>query len=218
MIRTRFVVLIIALSALVTTGAALTASIDPEIVAVAPNPAAPTTSPQSIAITGRGFLEHLTLSITGPSGAVQHYSEQTITYQRDTAFQAMVTLAAAGSYRLVVTNPDGKASTPFILSVKSPATTPSITAIEPQAIVKSTNPQNLTVLGAQFVPGLSAMVTDPAGNVVTISRDGVGTVSPTSVTITVTLELAGSYSLVITNPSGAVSNPFDFKVGGQRKE
>jgi hypothetical protein len=104
--------------------------------------------------------------------------------------------------------------------VKSPATTPSITAIEPQAIVKSTNPQTLTVLGAQFVQGLSAIVTDPAGNVITISGDGVGTVSPTSVPITVTLEIAGTYSLTVTNPSGAVSNPFDFKVGGrpQRKE
>jgi len=220
MIRTRILLLIVAFSALVTTGAAVTASVDPEIVAVAPNPAAPTTSPQSIAVSGRNFLEHLTLSVTGPSGAAQQYGEPAITYQRETAFQALVTLAAAGTYRLVVTNPDGKPSTPFVLSVKSPATTPSITAIEPQAIVKSTNPQTLTVLGAQFVQGLSAIVTDPAGNVITISGDGVGTVSPTSVPITVTLEIAGTYSLTVTNPSGAVSNPFDFKVGGrpQRKE
>lgn len=225
MIRTRVLLAIFAFSALVSMGAAVTASFDqdkvalPEIVAVAPNPAPPTTSPQSIAVSGRNFLDHLTLSVTGPSGTVQQYGEQAVTYQRDTAFQAMVTLAAAGTYRIVVTNPDGKASTPFMLSVKSPATAPSITAIEPQAIVKSTNPQTITVLGSQFVPGLSAMVTDPAGSVITISGNGVGPVSPTSVTLSVTLELAGNYALIITNPSGTVSNSFDFKVGGaQRKE
>jgi hypothetical protein len=64
MIRTRILLLIVAFSALVTTGAAVTASVDPEIVAVAPNPAAPTTSPQSIAVSGRNFLEHLTLSVS----------------------------------------------------------------------------------------------------------------------------------------------------------
>jgi len=228
MIRTRLLLLVVTFIALVTIGASVTASrgpeaaaiqetaANPEIVGVAPNPAPPTTSPQSIAVSGRNFLDHLTLSVTTPSGATQQYGEQAITYQRDTAFQAMVILAAAGTYRLVVTNPDGKPSAPFVLTVKSPATSPSITAVEPQAIVKSSNPQTLTILGAQFVPGLSAMFTDPAGNVITVNGNGVGAVSPTSVSLTVTLELAGSYALVITNPSGTVSNSFDFKVGGAR--
>jgi hypothetical protein len=152
---------------------------------------------------------------TSPSGAVAQYPDSSITYQRPTSFQAMVTLAVAGTYRIVVTNPDGKASAPFNLTVKSPAPTPSISGVEPQEPTKSMNPQTLTVLGTQFMPGLSAMVTDPAGTVMTINGSAVGQVSPTSVQITVTLELAGDYALVVTNPSGAVSNSFSFKVGSR---
>ena len=214
MIRHRVLIVIIALSALATVAGARTTALNPEIATVAPNPAPPTASPQTITVSGRNFLDHLTLSITTPSGAAMQYADQAITYQRDASFQAIVTLAVAGTYRLAVTNPDGKTSSPFMLSVKSPAS-PSISAIEPQEISKSMSPQTLTVLGTQFVPGLSAMVTDPAGTVITINGSGVGQVQPTSVQITVTLELAGDYSIVVTNPSGNVSNSFGFKVGGR---
>jgi hypothetical protein len=186
----------------------------PEISSVAPNPAPPTSSPQAITVGGRNFVDHLTLSIVTPSGAVMQYADEAITYRRDTSVQAMVTLAVAGTYRVTVTNPDGKASSPFTLTAKSPAAGPSISAIEPQDLARSTNPQTLTVIGAQFVPGLTAMITDPAGTVITINGSAVGQVSPTSVSLTATLEIAGNYEIVVTNPSGGVSNPFGFKVGG----
>jgi uncharacterized protein YfaS (alpha-2-macroglobulin family) len=38
-------------------------------------------------------------------------------------------------------------------------------------------------------------------------------VKPTSVQVTVTLELPGDYSVVVTNPPGTPSNSFGFRVG-----
>src|SRR5579862_438917 len=191
-------------------GVTAAAGLGPEVTGVAPDPAAPAPAAQLITVSGRNFIERLTVSVTTPSGAVDQYRDRSIQDLRETSFQAAVVLASAGTYRLSVTNPDGKTSSPFTMTVKAPAATPTISGIDPAELHKSMNQQTLTVRGAQFVPGLSATVTDPAGNVVTISGGAIGQVTSTSARVTATLELAGDYSIVVTNPSGAVSNSFGF--------
>jgi hypothetical protein len=92
------------------------------------------------------------------------------------------------------------------------AAAPSISDIEPASISKSASPQVLTVHGARFTSGLSVSVTDPAGDVHTLSGPAIGKLTPTSFQVTVTLEQAGDYSMVVTLTDRSVSNSFGFKV------
>jgi hypothetical protein len=184
----------------------------PTITEVAPNPASTSTAAQSVTVTGRDFADRLSLSVTGPDGGIRAYPDNSVTTRRESSFQAMIFLTTPGAYRLVVTNPDGQVSAPFVLNARNQATAPSVTGLKPLPLSKSTSPQTITVEGARFVAGLSVMVTDPAGNVQTIQPSGIPQVEPDHFPVSVTLELTGDYGLVVVNPNGQTSNTFAFRV------
>lgn len=191
-------------------GAAL---LDPEITGVTPNPVTPSPSSQTLTVTGHEFMDRLTLAVTSPGGAVARYPNNAVTERREASFQAQVMLPEAGAYSLVVTNPDGRTSPPYRLDVKRIGDVPTITEIKPADLVKSTSPQTITVLGGRFVEGMSVTVTDPAGQVQTIGASGISQLQATSFNVLVTLEIDGEYAIVVTSPTGQVSNSMSFKVG-----
>lgn len=178
----------------------------PVIDRIAPATIVPGTSPQEVRVIGRDFQPRLTLQVTTPAGAVTEYRNGQILSPRESSFRVATVFETEGPYAFVVTNEDGGVSDPFTLIVrvvrKPPA--PVIERIRPDELDRHPEPQNLTVDGRHFGPELRALVTDPMGMEVLdpIIRDQ----TPSSFTLNVRLETSGTYSLVVTTASGAVSN------------
>jgi len=184
----------------------------PVIMTVVPAAPAPARDPQMLQITGKDFQPRLKLIITTPGGGTIELKDDAIQQLRDSSFQASALLATAGKYSLVVTNPDGGVSAPFVLEaravVKLP--TPIIQRIMPEGLTKNAEAQNLTVEGQNFGPGLHVTVTDPLG--VEVPDPVVRDATTSSFKLSVKLENAGPYNLVVSNASGAVSNVAVFTV------
>jgi hypothetical protein len=178
----------------------------PAILSVTPVSPAPAKDPQMLRIGGQDFQAHLKLIVTTPGGGTMELKDEAIQQQRQASFQVAVLIAMAGKYSLVVTNPDGGMSAPFVLEARAVAKppTPVIQRILPDAINKSPEPQNLTVEGQNFGPGVRVTVTDPLG--VEVLDPVVREVSTSAFKLSVKLETAGPYNLVVSNATGAVSN------------
>ena len=112
--------------AILATALAVSAATAPTITSV--DPATPVRSerPQTVTVTGTDFKEGLKLIITGPNGEIRTYAGGDIQSGRETSFQTSVSLAAAGSYALVVLNPDGSKSAPFSIQVRMTSICPSV--------------------------------------------------------------------------------------------
>jgi len=206
-------VTIVAVAVILLGAATAAVSLRPEITDVMPLSPAPSSTSQAIVVNGREFAAGLSLSLTSPRGSVADYRGNAITDQRETSFRVAVMLADAGTYRLVVVNPDGQSSVPFALSVKAPLDGPTVREVRPTGLRISTSPQTLTVEGARFDAGLTVTVTDPAGEVQTLGGDAIKNVMPASFEMIVRIETAGHYEVVVTNPNGKVSNTAGFDVG-----
>jgi hypothetical protein len=184
----------------------------PIIQNVDPSAPGPNTKPQILTIAGQDFMSGLTLTVSEPAGNKTVIQGKEITNQTATSFQATVLMPQEGTYSLVVTNTDGGISPPFAVGVKKSAQAqgPAIEKITPAEPTKRQDAQPLLVEGQRFSAGLRAVVTDPMGADVTELQ--VGKVTPNSFELTVRLEHPGEYTMVVTNPSGAVSNTKRFLV------
>jgi hypothetical protein len=185
----------------------LGAGSSPRIDSVSPPSPARSANPQTITVVGEDFQAGLRLDMTTPSGEQQAVQGDAIGARRPTSFQASLLFNAIGRYELVVTNTDGGKSPPFVVEVKAPvADAPVISRVTPAEVVKRPEAQALQVEGAKFATGLRAIVTDPAGADVTEAV--VAKLTPNSFELSVRLDQTGDYSLMVSNPSGAVSNVF----------
>jgi hypothetical protein len=189
-----------------TTMAAPAQLSNPVISRVMPNEVSVGKVPQTMTVTGQDFQARLVLSVKTPEGAVNEYKDDLIVQRTETSFRVTLVFPTQGKYAFVVTNPDGGTSEPFLLDVRVPAkpATPLIETILPEQITKGPEPQNIKVTGQRFGPGLKAIVTDPMGMEVLdpLVRDQ----TPTSFTLNVRLETAGTYNLVVSTSAGASSN------------
>jgi hypothetical protein len=178
----------------------------PIIMSVAPASPTPAKDPQMLRISGQDFQPRLKLIVTTPGGGTMELKDDAIQQQQQTSFQVAVLLAMAGKYSLVVTNPDGGMSAPFVMEAKAVTKppTPVIQRILPDALTKSPEPQNLTVEGSNFGPGVRVTITDPLG--VEVLDPVVREVSANAFKLSVKLETAGPYNMVVSNSTGAVSN------------
>ena len=172
-------------------------------------PVAPAAGPkaQTLTINGKEFMTGLSLAIHDPAGGTVVLRDKSILQQQSTSFQVSAVLATSGNYSLVVTNPDGGTSQAFVLTAKTgDADEPVIERVSPGDLNKRQDQQLLKIEGQRFASGLTAMIGDPIGNDVqeaTVSR-----ITPTSFDLNVKLEYAGEYSIIIKNPSGAVSKAY----------
>ena len=198
--------------AILATALAVAAATAPTITSV--DPATPVRSerPQTLTVTGTDFKEGLKLIITGPNGEIRTYAGGDIQSGRETSFQTSVTLAAAGSYALVVLNPDGSKSAPFSIQVKgqgggAPAV---LTEITPAETTRDGREQTITLTGSQFAPDASVIVTDPAGTVSTLRTFEKST--PQTIVVRLVLDQRGTYSIVVQNSGAEPSNPATLRV------
>ena len=91
---------------------------------------------------------------------------------------------------------------------------PKVTSVMPKQLKQATTPQVITVSGTNFLKGLTALVSDPAGNTQLFVGQTVQSLTPGSFQIAVTFTLSGSYSVLVHNVSGESSDPFPFVVQG----
>ena len=204
---------IVALVVVLLAASVAAVPLRPEITGVNPQTVSPSKTSHSLLVSGREFAAGLSLSVTAPNGSVADYRGNAIAEQRETSFRVSVMLTDVGTYRLVVVNPDGQTSMPYALTVKPAADGPTVSEVKPIGLRVSTSPQTLTVEGARFEAGLFVTVTDPAGNVKTLGGDAITNVMPGSFQMAMTLETAGRYELIVTNPNGKVSSSAGFDVG-----
>jgi IPT/TIG domain len=197
--------LLIAITALVVSTLA-----PPAIETV--TPPAPTVSdrPQTVAVTGSGFLDGLKLLVTDPGGAIRTLAGQDIQARRESSFQATVTFATAGTYSFVVINPDGAKSNLVSVQARSGGVKPSIEQIAPDETMKSAQEQAITITGSYFAQGATVSVTDPAGAVATIRTLEKNTAQ--TIVVRMVLDQTGTYSIVVVNPGGEASNAVPLKV------
>jgi len=211
-VTTAILTVIVAATVTATIGAAGPAWSVPSIQQVAPASLTPQPAPQTLTVTGRQFARGLRLLIRTPGGGTLDLHGDAIQAQTDTAFQVTVALTEAGRYSLVVTNPDGGASDPFVLELqargKPPA--PVITRVSPDDLHRDPLPQQLKLEGLGFVTGAQVSVTGPTGEMVpdvSVSR-----VTTTSIEFRVLLNMAGTYEVAVILPSGVASNVAVFDV------
>jgi hypothetical protein len=178
----------------------------PVILSVTPASPSPGKDPQILRIGGQDFQARLKLVITTPGGNTIELKDDAIQQQQPSAFQVSALLAMAGKYSLVVTNPDGGISAPFVIEARAVAKppTPVIQRVLPETITKGPEAQTLTVEGQNFGPGVHVVVTDPLG--VEVLDPVVREVSTSAFKLSVKLETAGPYNMVVSNATGAVSN------------
>jgi hypothetical protein len=191
----------------------------PVISAVAPQAPARSATAQALTITGVNFSAGLSLTVVDPDGRKTNHTGAAIQARSATSFKVSVVLAARGAYTLIVTNPDGAASDPFVLKNTTEAEPPAqarpapkIDRVLPGEVTKDPQPQTLAVTGDHFAQGLSVSLTDPIGTVFVIKGSALGTVTATSFTMSLVIEMAGEYTVMVTNPSGESSNTVMIKV------
>ena len=178
----------------------------PVITGVVPTEPESIPTPQKLTINGREFQPRLEFMVTSPEGGTARFKEAAIQGLTDTTFQVDVPLITRGRYSLVVTNPDGGVSPAFVLNVRATPAPPGpvIEKILPEQPTRQPDAQVLRIQGQRFAPGLKAVVTNPAGT--EVAGPAVSNVTATSLTLTVKLETAGTYTIVVINPNGAPSN------------
>jgi hypothetical protein len=189
---------------------------DPEITSISPETVEAGTTARTVTVRGTHFLGRLSLTVTGPDGAVADYDEPAIQQLKDTSFVVAVHFPKSGRYNFVVTNADGGVSKAAIVTAKPSTTAPVISGVLPDRLQASPDSQTLTVQGQGFTPGLGISVTGPDGSVQDVPAGAIHDVRPTSVQLAVTLSTNGDYSIVAVSPTQGTSNTFGFRVGPRR--
>ena len=189
---------------------ALTGLSEPKINGVQPEKLTASAKPQQITVSGQDFREGLTLVVTTPGGQPKNFSGADIVGRGPASFRVSIAFDAVGPYELVVLNTDGGKSSPFRIDVKAGAVAPVIDRIQPPEIARSQEAQLLTLRGAGFEPGLRLSVTDPTGSVSV--KDAFDRLEPTIAVVRLVFEVSGTYSLMVTNPSGGQSNAISLTI------
>ena len=189
---------------------ALTGLSEPKITGIQPEKLTVSAKPQQITVSGQDFRDGLTVVVTTPGGQPKNLSGADIVGRGPTAFRMSFLFDAVGPYEFVVLNSDGGKSPPFRIDVKSAAVAPVIDRIQPPEIARSQEAQLLTLRGAGFESGLRLSLTDPTGSVSV--KDAFDRLEPTIVVVRLVFEVSGTYSLMVTNPSGGQSNSISLTI------
>lgn len=197
----------------VSLAVAITVFPSPRILSTSPPSPAASPAAQLVTVTGMGFLPGLTLDITTPDGAVQNYKGGAIQSMRDMSFQVSVTFATAGTYTLVVTNPDGGVSEPFPVKAGPVADVPVIDRITPDNVTKSGSAQSFRLDGKGFTTASVVTLIDPTGAGTALGGTDVTNVTPSSMQLHLIVNATGDYTVTVSNPGGgATSNAVKISV------
>ncbi|HMT09438.1 MAG TPA: M23 family metallopeptidase, partial [Pyrinomonadaceae bacterium] len=173
------------------------------------NPASPCVNgnDQNVTVSGSNFVSGLTVTVFLPAGGPVTLSGSQIQSVTSTSFVMVITLNLQGNYGIRVNNPSGAQSNTFNFTTQHCV---SISSIAPSTPTVNNSDQNIVVNGTGFVSGLTVTVFIPGGTQVTLSGTQIQSVSSTSFTMTITLNVVGTYGIRVNNPNGNLSNTFSF--------
>jgi hypothetical protein len=118
----------------------------------------------------------------------------------------------AGTWTVIVTNPSGQTSTAFSFTVSAAVVAPSVSSVSPNPVPGSNSGQSLTITGSNFVSGATLTYHDPQGN----SYPGHASNFVTSGQLVDPAfndaSDAGTWTVIVANPSGHTSAAFNFTV------
>ncbi len=90
--------------------------------------------------------------------------------------------------------------------------TPRITGVAPASLAPSASAQPITITGEGFMRGLSLTITSPVGATQVYKDMDVQSQEEASFGVSAVLPVAGTYSFVVTNTDGGVSQPFQLQL------
>lgn len=179
----------------------------PSITSLVPPSLTVNSPPQTLTISGTGFLTTSAVTYGGVPHAAQYVSGSHLSIQLSAA-----DLANAGYFPVVVTNPPpgGGASNTVNFVVGNPV--PAITSLSPPSLPVDSPPQPLVIDGTGFVSSSTVTYNGASRNTTFVSSSEL-TIELTSADLSV----AGSYPVFVTNPAplGGQSNVVQFVVSGQ---
>lgn len=182
----------------------------PSISSVSPSTPTRSDSDQNVTVSGSNFVGGLTVTVFIPGGGTATLSGSQIQNVSSGSFTMVVTLNVVGQYGIRVNNPGGAQSNTFNFNVQSAS--PSISSVSPAIPTRSDSDQNVAVSGGNFVSGLTVTVFIPGGGTAILSGSQIQSVTPSSFTMIITLNVVGQYGISVNNPSGAQSNTLNFNV------
>jgi hypothetical protein len=107
---------------------------------------------------------------------------------------------------------DPASSPRLYFQVKAGTAAPTITAVSPAGLLSSTSPQNITLTGTGFSTGSTVAFDLPNKTVVMVASSQFLSLTPTSITLPVTLSVSGDWSVTYFSGSNQSSNSYPFPV------
>ena len=189
------------------------ASGTPIIRSVEPSVPQPSPTPQTIRIVGLDFRAGATVTATLPDGGTLEVTGAAVQVQVPTTIDVSLTLATPGTYRLSVRNANGFRSDPHEVSVVNEQDRrPAVDALLPASAQRSTQPRTISVLGRNFLAGVTIRLTDPLGAIRTLDDSSLVRRSDTALDVTAIFDRLGVYTLVVVNPTGETSETMTLTV------
>lgn len=198
-------------AALAWSAPILLGSAKPVISGYAPAATVSVVEMETISVFGSSFQRGLTVKVTDPAGHASVLNASRVSRVTANRFQFQSRFPSAGTYQVVVTNPDGGASDPLPLPVTA-TPQPVVSGINPASLLVGTAEQAVTVSGSGFRTGLSVFVTRPGGGNVFVSDIRVANLTASQFDMQLVLDQVGRYTLWVTDPDGAQSPLFTFPV------
>lgn len=180
----------------------------PSISSVSPSSPTVSNSDQNVQVSGSNFQNGMTVTIFFPGGGSGILSGTQLQNITPTSFRMVATLNIVGTYGIRINNPSGLQSSTF--NFQTQAAAPSISSISPSGVCAQSGDRNFTVSGSNFVSGLTVTAFFPGGGSATVSGTQIQNVTSTSFTMTVTLNVIGTYNFRVNNPGGSQSSQFPY--------
>jgi uncharacterized protein (TIGR03437 family) len=164
-----------------------------------------------LSVTGTNFRDGLSAALIPPGGLPVTYRDGQVQAISSTSAIVTVLLGLSGNYGLQVTNPGGEFSNVFRFPFLAPP--PSIQSIAPAIPHPAAGLQTLTVRGGGFLPGMVVFIGLPGGGFTQLSGFQVRNLTAAGADLSVSLPIAGVYSIQLLNPDAQRSELFLFTVG-----
>jgi hypothetical protein len=174
----------------------------PVLTSLNPSSATPGGSAFTLTVNGSGFLNGATVQWNGSGLSTGFISGSQVS-----AFVPANLIATAGTASVTVMNPVGAASNALTFTIGS-TNAPVLTSLNPNSATPGGSAFTLTVNGSGFLNGATVQWNGSALSTGFISGNQVSAFVPANLIAT-----AGTSSVTVMNPGGAVSNTLTFTIG-----
>jgi archaellum component FlaG (FlaF/FlaG flagellin family) len=172
-------------------------------------PAAPMANPaaQDLTLLGTDFQSWMAITLINPDGQTASIPAANIHIGAPTQCRVEAILDRGGSWKAVVTNPNGTSSGPFTFKVTAPA--PAIGGVVPANPLSNAAAQQLTVNGNNLMPNVVATLVAPGGAEKKITPTWV---NATQIQLQAVLQPAGAWRIKVANPGNEQAGEFPVNV------